>query len=98
MLLYFSTNNLPTIMASRITAKTVDSALESFNTMLNLPTEYGEQGHVFLQQQNGYNNIYQQEGPGCRGLAYGLTMREAYEWVAAAMQGIQMAKGMDTSR
>ena len=78
-------------MASRITAKHVDSALESFNTMLNLPTEYGEQGHVFLQQQNGYNNIYQQEGPGCRGLAYGLTLRQAYEWVAAAMQGIQLA-------
>lgn len=83
---------------SRITAKNVESALESFNTMLNLPTEYGQQGHVFLQQQNGYNNIYQQEGPGCRGLAYGLTLRQAHEWVCAAMQGIQMSKRFDTSR
>ena len=83
---------------SRITVRNVESALTSFNTMLGLPLEYGEQGHVFLQQQNGHNNIYQQEGPGCRGLAYGLTLRQAHEWVSAAMQGIQMAKGVDTSR
>ena len=82
----------------RITVKNVESALESFNTMLGLPTEYGEQGHVFLQQQNGHNNIYQQSGPGCSGLAYGLTLRQAHEWVCAAMQGIQMAKGVDTAR
>ena len=83
---------------TRITVKNVESALNSFNTMLGLPTEYGEQGHVFLQQQNGTNNIYQQEGPGCSGLAYGLTLRQAHEWVCAAMQGIQMAKGVDTAR
>ena len=83
---------------ARITVKNVESALESFNTMLNLPTEYGEQGHVFLQQQNGYNNISQQAGSGCRGLAYGLTLREAHEWICAAMQGVQMAKGMNISR
>jgi hypothetical protein len=83
---------------SRITVKNVESALNSFNTMLGLPTEYGQQGHVFLQQQNGYNNIYQQSGPGCSGLAYGLTLRQAHEWVCAAMQGIQMAKGVDTAR
>ena len=83
---------------TRITVKNVESALNSFNTMLGLPTEYRQQGHVFLQQQNGYNNVYQQEGPGCRGLAYGLTLRQAHEWVCAAMQGIQMAKGVDTSR
>ena len=83
---------------SRVTVKNVESALNSFNTMLGLPTEYGEQGHVFLQRQNGYNNIYQQSGPGCSGLAYGLTLRQAHEWVCAAMQGIQMAKGIDTAR
>ena len=83
---------------SRITVRNVESALKSFNTMLGLPLEYGEQGHIFLQQQNGHNNIYQQEGPGCSGLAYGLTMRQAHEWISAALQGIQMAKGVDTSR
>ena len=83
---------------TRITVKNVESALNTFNTMLGLPNDYGQQGHVFLQQQNGYNNIYQQEGPGCKGLAYGLTLRQAQEWVCAAMQGIQMAKGVDTSR
>lgn len=76
----------------RITVKNVEDVLNTFNIVLSLPTEYGEQGHIYLCQQNGYNNIYQQEGPGCRGLAYGLTMREAYEWVAAAMQGIQLAQ------
>ncbi len=85
---------------SRITRQATSSHRStSFNTMLGLPTEYGEQGHVFLQQQNGHNNIYQQvTGPGCRGLAYGLTMRQAHEWISAALQGIQMAKGVDTSR
>jgi hypothetical protein len=77
---------------SRITVKNVESALESFNTMLNLPTEYGQKGHVFLSQQNGTNNIYQQRESGCKGLAYGLTLRQAHEWVCAAMQGAQMAK------
>jgi hypothetical protein len=47
---------------------------------------------------NGYNNIYQLEGLGSRGLAYGLTLRQAHEWISAAMQGIQMAQGVDTSR
>ena len=85
-------------MSSRITVRNVESALESLNTMLNLPVDYGQQGHIFLQQQNGYNNIYQQEGPGCRGLAYGLTLRQAHEWVSAAMQGIQLSRGLDISR
>ena len=83
---------------SRITRQNVESSLQTLNRVLGLPAEYGEQGHIFLQQQNGHNNIYQQEGPGCRGLAYGLTLRQAHEWVSAAMQGIQMAKGVDTSR
>jgi hypothetical protein len=88
---------------SRITVRNVESSLNSFNTMLGLPTEYSvdgvnQQGHVFLQQQNGYNNIYQHEGAGARGLAYGLTLRQAHEWISAAMQGIQIAKGVDTSR
>ena len=83
---------------SRITRQNVESSLETLNRVLGLPLEYGEQGHIFLQQQNGYNNIYQQSGPGCSGLAYGLTMRQAHEWISAALQGIQMAKGVDTSR
>ena len=88
---------------TRITVKNVESALNSFNTMLGLPTEYSvdgvkQQGHVFLQQQNGYNNIYQHEGSGASGLAYGLTLRQSHEWISAAMQGIQMSRGVDTAR
>ena len=82
----------------RITVRIVESSLESLNTLLGLPTAYGEQGHIYLCQQNGYNNTYQQEGPGAKGLAYGLTLRQVHEWTCAAMQGIQMAKGADTSR
>ena len=82
----------------RLTVRIVESSLESLNTVLGLPTEYGEQGHIYLCQQNGYNNVYQQEGAGARGLAYGLTLRQAHEWISAVMQGIQMAKGADTSR
>ena len=88
---------------SRITVNNVESALNSFNTMPGLPTEYSvdgvkQQGHVFLNRQNGYNNIYRHEGLGAKGLAYGLTLRQAHEWISAAMQGVQMAKGVDTSR
>ena len=88
---------------SRITVKNVEASLYLFNRELGLPTEYSvdgvkQQGHVFLQQQNGYNNIYQHEGSGASGLAYGLTLRQAHEWISAAMQGIRMAKGVDTSR
>jgi hypothetical protein len=82
----------------RVTVKNVESVLNTFNIVLSLPTEYGEQGHIYLCQQNGYNNIYQQEGPGAKGLAYGLTLRQAHEWTCAAIQGVQMAKGQDMSR
>ena len=88
---------------SRITVKNVEASLYLFNRELGLPTKYSvdgvnQQGHVFLQRQNGYNNIYQHQGSGASGLAYGLTLRQAHEWCMAAIQGIQMAKGVDTSR
>ena len=82
----------------RISVRIVESSLESLNTVLGLPTAYGEQGHIYLCRQNGYNNVYQQEGSGAKGLAYGLTLRQVYEWTCAVIQGIQMAKGADTSR
>ena len=88
---------------SRITRQNVESALESFNALLGLPTEYSvdgekQNGHIFLHRQNGYNNIYQICGPGASSLACGLTMRQAHDWVCTAMQGAQMAQGLDTSR
>ena len=87
----------------RITVKNVESSLQTLNEVLGLPTEYSvdgekQNGHVFLHRQNGYNNIYQNCGSGASGLAYGLTLRQAHEWVCAALQGIQMTKGVDTSR
>ena len=88
---------------SRITVKNVESSLQTLNEVLGLPVEYSvdgekQNGHVFLHRQNGYNNIYQNCGPGASGLAYGLTLRQAHEWVSAALQGIQMTKGVDASR
>lgn len=94
----------------RITRSIVESRLESFNTMLGLPTEYSiknadgtftnQIGNIHLNQQNGTNNIYQLDnaGGGCKGLAYGLTLREALDWINAAMVGIQLSKGVDVSR
>ena len=76
----------------RVTVSNVESAIETLNTVLERPLTYGEQGHIFLQRQNGYNNIYQQEGPGASSLACGLTLREAHTWVSNVLQGIQMAK------
>ena len=88
---------------ARITVKNVESSLQTLNEVLGLPTEYSvdgekQNGHVFLHRQNGYNNIYQNCGVGASGLAYGLTLRQAHEWVSAALQGIQMTKGVDASR
>jgi hypothetical protein len=88
---------------SRITRQNVESSLQTLNQVLGLPAEFSidgekQNGHIFLQQQNGHNNIYQNCGVGASSLAAGLTMRQAHEWISAALQGIQMAKGVDTSR
>ena len=87
---------------ARITVKNVEASLYLFNKALGLPTEYSvdgvkQNGHVFLHRQNGYNNIYQNCGVGASGLAYGLTLRQAHEWAMAAIQGVHMSKGIDTS-
>ena len=74
----------------RITKKHLDGSCETLNTVLGLPTEYGEHGHIWTQATNGYVNVMQQEGRGARNLSVGNTKREAWEWLCAAIAGAQM--------
>ena len=81
----------------RITKSNVESSLISLNTVLGLPTEFSingekQHGHIFLHNQNGCNNIYQNCGVGAQSLACGLTLRQAHEWVCAALTGVQLSQ------
>ena len=89
---------------SRITRKQADEMARILNNCLALPVEpyllnpvsghYESQiGCIHICGQNGTNNVYQVDNAagGCRGLAYGLTVREAYEWLSAAIEGVRLA-------
>jgi hypothetical protein len=89
---------------ARITRKMADTMAARLNEVLGRPTEtyvldestgtYKAQlGCIHLSAQNGAHNVYvmANEAGGCRGLAYGLTTREAYDWLSAALVGVQLA-------
>ena len=89
---------------NRITRKQADEMARILNNSLSLPVEayalneetgrYEAQvGCIHVCSQNGANNIHQMSNAagGVRGLAYGLTMREAYEWLSAAVEGVRLA-------
>ena len=76
----------------RITDKHLTGSCETLNAVLRLPTEYGENGHIWTQRNYGYVNVMQQEGKGARTLSVGNTKRQAWEWLCAAIQGAQMMK------
>lgn len=89
----------------RITAKQTDALARILCRELGLPEEtyvlnkttgrYEAQiGCIHICSQNGTNNVYQisNDAGGCKGLAYGLTMREAYNWLAAALEGVRLAR------
>lgn len=91
-------------MSNRISAKQADEMARILCNALSLPTEpyalnkttgkYEAQiGCIHICSQNGTNNVYQvsNEAGGCRGLAYGLTLREAYNWISAALEGVRLA-------
>lgn len=82
---------------SRITRKQVDTLAERLCTALNLPeapyTEVdgryeAQVGCIHIISQNGSHNVYQMcnEAGGCRGLAYGLTLRECDTWLRGALE------------
>jgi hypothetical protein len=90
---------------TRITRKQADEMARILNNCLSLPVEsyqlnplsgsYESQiGCIHICGQNGTNNVYQvsNEAGGVRGLAYGLTVREAYEWLSAAVEGVRLAQ------
>ena len=87
----------------RITNKDVDFQLERLNKLTNNPTEYWTDnkaniGNIHTRGEYGYTSIMQtvNEGGGVTDLASGLTKREAYQWLRAAIAGIYL-KGDTTN-
>ena len=76
----------------RITKKHLEGSCESLNIVLGMPLEYGEHGHIWTQRANGYVNVMQCDGGGARDLSCGNTMRQAWQWLCAAIAGAQMMK------
>lgn len=89
---------------ARITRKMADDRARILNEMLGLPPEcylkdpvtdqyIAQIGCIHISAQNGTHNIYQMdnESGGCKGLSYGLTIRECYEWFGAAIEGVRLA-------
>jgi hypothetical protein len=90
---------------SRITRKQLDTLEQRLNNALGRPmeayTDSGAQiGNIHLEGANGGYNVYEMHNlfGGVRGLAYGLTAREAYEWLNGALVALQLARGTDASR
>ena len=91
-------------MANRITRKTAEILCSRLNETLGLPAECyikGEDGgHVaqvgciHLYGVNGGYNVCQlaNSAGGVRVMAYGLSAREAYDWLAAALEGVRLAR------
>ena len=82
---------------NRITQKDVDYQLKRLNDLTNNPTSTWENGkhtigNIHTVGQYGYTTIMQtvNDGGGCHSLASGLTKREAYQWVRAAIEGIYL--------
>jgi hypothetical protein len=83
---------------ARITPKQLDTLEHRLNIALGRPTEAyvdgkAQVGHVHFQPCNGYRNVYEMcsEAGGVKGLAYGLSAREAYEWINGALTALQLA-------
>ena len=82
---------------NRITNKDIDFQLERLNKLTNNPTSTWENskcaiGNIHTRGQYGYTTIMQtvNDGGGCHSLASGLTKREAYQWLRAAIEGIYL--------
>ena len=82
---------------NRITQKDVDCQLKRLNDLTNNPTSTWENGkhtigNIHTVGQYGYTTIMQtvNDGGGTRDFAAGLTKREAYQWIRAAIEGIYL--------
>ena len=81
-------------MAQRIKREWVDGSADTLCEVLSLPTQDYEVGNIFVQSQYGYNTIQQvvSDGGAVQTLATGLTLREAHEWLCAAIRGACMMR------
>jgi len=80
----------------RITNKDIEYQLKILNKKSNNPINvfpYKDNiGNIHISGQNGYTKIHRtvNSGGGVSSLASGLTKREAYNWIKAAIQGIEL--------
>ena len=81
-------------MTQRIKRSHVDGSAATLCEVLGLPVDKYEVGNIFVQSQYGYNTIQQimSDGGGVQTLATGLTLREAHEWLCAAIRGACMQR------
>ena len=89
---------------TRITRKQVDNLASILCRELSLPSEpyakveggkfKAQVGCIHINSQNATNNVYQicNESGACKGLAYGLTLRECETWLQAAITGVRLTK------
>ena len=87
----------------RTTAKHLEGSLEVLNTMLGRPlTTYidGEpvSGCISYENWGGSIHITESEGSATRRLSDSGTLREAHQWVCAAIKGVQLQQGKDVSK
>jgi hypothetical protein len=82
---------------TRITRKQLDTMEQRLNTALGRPLEAyssgtAQLGNVQVCGVNGGYNVYEMHSAagGVKGLAYGLTAREAYEWLQGALVALQL--------
>ena len=85
------------LLMNRINQKDIDYQLEILNKLTSNPTSTWENGkhtigNIHTVGQYGYTTIMQtvNEGGGVTDLASGLTKREAYQWLRAAIAGIYL--------
>tara|TARA_B100001248_G_C27248941_1_gene392848 strand:+ start:346 stop:612 length:267 start_codon:yes stop_codon:yes gene_type:complete len=80
----------------RITNKDIEYLLKILNEKSNNPVNvfpYKDNiGNIHTTGQYGYTTIHRtvNEGGGVNTLATGLTKREAYDWLTAAIKGIEL--------
>ena len=81
-------------MTTRVTRHNVDSCAETLCEVLGLPAKFRDPGNIFVQGQNGYYTIQQivSDSGGVTTLATGLKLREAHEWLCAAIRGACMQR------
>ena len=82
----------------RITDKHIECQLKILNKLTNNPTDWRlingchPVGNIHTIGQYGYTTIHRtvNDGGGVTTLATGLTKREAYNWLRAAIKGIEL--------